>query len=85
MQRDWATGDACPRCGLFHDPASHGTHEHVFPTTTVTTCRAIVTIAGNCECGEKPPNMRFRLGPAVNWRDVYLRFLGLLGPVEVGD
>lgn len=75
---------ACPRCGLYHDPADHGLgHQHVFPLERVATCRAIVSIRGKCECGEPGPHLRFRLGEQTRDPLVVIgRALGWLGRGE---
>lgn len=76
--------DACPRCGLFHDPADHGLgHQHDFPLETITTCRSVVSIRGKCECGEPAPHLRYRLGGHLRDPLVLIgRAIGFLGKGE---
>jgi hypothetical protein len=72
--------EACPRCGLFHDPKDHGEHAHDFRLKPYRTCRAVVLLGSRCECGEDPPPMRFLLGE--HRPDIVLRAVGLLGATE---
>lgn len=78
------SGEACPRCGLFHDPKDHGDHEHRFDPVRHVTCRAIVTMRKACECGEPwTGHLRFRLGePTRDPLVVIGRALGWLGRGE---
>lgn len=74
------SGEACPRCGLFHDPKDHGDHQHDFALRTYRTCRAVIRLGSRCACGEDPPPMRFLLG--AHRPDFTLRAVGILGPTE---
>lgn len=74
------SGEACTRCGLFHDPKDHGEHRHDFRLERYRTCRALILLGSRCECGTDPPPMRFLLGQRRP--DFTLRAVGILGPTE---